>query len=152
MFYRLITQKRDEWLCSADCTIRELLSYIDRKGRMRDAQLDAIKTYLFLKIACKNQPLWKLFVNGTFNSMDLSTMPLTVEARNVLTTNKAAAALLEYALQKDKNGRQLAPALETFIKEHATEIDYEKAFRKIFYDVTYTDYLFSLPMGAGKTI
>ena len=151
MFYRLITQKRDEWLCSADCTIRELLSYIDRKGRMRDAQLDAIKTYLFLKIACKNQPLWKLFVNGTFNSMDLSTMPLTVEARNVLTTNKAAAALLEYALQKDKNGRQLAPALETFIKEHATEIDYEKAFRKIFYDVTYTDYLFSLPMGAGKT-
>lgn len=43
MFYRLITQKRDEWLCSADCTIRELLSYIDRKGRMRDAQLDAIK-------------------------------------------------------------------------------------------------------------
>lgn len=151
MFYRLITQKRNEWLCSADCTIRELLSYINRKGRMRDAQLDAIKTYLFLKIACKNQPLWKLFVNGTFNSMDLSTMPLTVEARNVLTTNKAAAALLEYALQKDKSGRQLAPALETFIKEHATDIDYEKAFRKIFYDVTYTDYLFSLPMGAGKT-
>lgn len=151
MFYRLITRKRNEWLCSDDCTIRELISYIEQKGKMRDAQLDAIKTYLFLKIACKNQPLWKLFIDGTFNSLDLKGMPLTVDARQVLTTNKAASALLEYALLKDKNGRQLAPALEAFIKEHATEIDYESAFKKIFYDVAYTDYLFSLPMGAGKT-
>lgn len=151
MFYRLITRKRDEWLASKECTIHELLSYIEQNGKMRDAQLDAIKTYLFLKIACKNQPLWKLFIDGTFNDLDLGTMPLTVEARNVLTTNKAAVALLEYALLKDKNGRQLAPALETYIKEHATEIDYVSIFKKIFYDVAYTDYLFSLPMGGGKT-
>ncbi len=151
MFYRVIKRKRDEWLHSEVCTIHELLSYIIQKGMMRDAQLDAIKTYLFLKIACGNQPLWKLFVDGTFNSLDLSEMPLTVDARNVLTTNKAAVALLEYALQKDKNGRQLAPALEVFIKEHATEIDYQETFKKIFYEADYTDYLFSLPMGAGKT-
>lgn len=151
MFYRLITRKRDEWLTSKECTIHELLSYIEQNGKMRDAQLDAIKTYLFLKIACKNQPLWKLFIDGTFNDLDLSTMPLTVEARNVLTTNKAAVSLLEYALLKDKNGCQLAPALEAYIKEHATEIDYVSIFKKIFYDVAYTDYLFSLPMGAGKT-
>lgn len=30
-------------------------------------------------------------------------------------------------------------------------IDYEGFFRRAFYGVTYTDYLFSLPMGAGKT-
>ena len=151
MFYRLITPKRDEWLHSEDCAIRELLSYIIKRGKMRDAQLDAIKTYLFLKIACRNRPLWELFVNGTFNSLDLRTIPLTTDARNVLTTNKAAVALLEYARLKDKNGRQLAAALEAYIKEHATEIDYEGIFKKIFYDVAYTDYLFSLPMGAGKT-
>jgi hypothetical protein len=28
---------------------------------MRDAQVEAIKTYLFLKIECRNKPLWKLF-------------------------------------------------------------------------------------------
>ncbi len=151
MFYRLIKKKRDEWLRSDACTIRELLSYMVRKGKLRDAQTDAIKTYLFLKIACDNRPLWQLFTNGVFNSLDLSTMPLTESARNILTTNKAAAALLEYSLLKDKNGRQLAPALETYIKEHATEIDYEATFKRIFYDATYTDYLFSLPMGAGKT-
>ncbi len=151
MFYKLITQKRDEWLASPNCTVRELLSFMVRKGKMRDAQIDAIKTYLFLKIACGNRPLWQLFVEGTFNSIDLDTMSLTVNARQVLTVNKAAVALLEYAMLKDKNGKQLAPALEQFIKEHAAEIDYEQVFKKIFYEVNYTDYLFSLPMGAGKT-
>lgn len=151
MFYQLIEKKRNEWISSPKCTIRELLQYISKKGKMRDAQFEAIKTYLFLKIACGNQPLWKLFVNGVFNSLDLNSMALTVDAREVLATNKAAVALLEYALLKDKNGKQLAPALEKFIKEHASEIDYEEAFKKLFYDVNYTDYLFSLPMGAGKT-
>ena len=60
MFYKLIENKRNEWLASEDCTIKELLQYIEQRGMMRDAQLEAIKTYLFLKIACKNQPLWRL--------------------------------------------------------------------------------------------
>ena len=78
-------------------------------------------------------------------------MELTVEARSILTTNKAAAALLEYALLKDKNGNQLAPELEKVIKSQSGRINYEDTFKKIFYGVNYTDYLFSLPMGAGKT-
>lgn len=36
-------------------------------------------------------------------------------------------------------------------KSALAKIDYENVFRNIFYGVTYTDYLFSLPMGAGKT-
>lgn len=151
MFYKLIEKKRNKWLSSPDCTIRELIQYMAKVGKMRDAQLEAIKTYLFLKIACCNKPLWQLFVEGYFNSLDIDDLALTIDARHVLTSNKAAAALLEYSLQKDKNGKQLAPELEKFIKEHASDIDYEEAFKKIFYDVNYTDYLFSLPMGAGKT-
>lgn len=138
MFYKLIEKKRNEWLHSPNCPVRELITHINQQGKMRDAQLEAIKTYLFLKIACGNQPLWKLFVDGTFNSLDLSTMPLTVEARKVLTTNKAAVALLEYALLKDKNGRQLAPALEEYIKEHAAEIDYESIFNMKAYSRRYS--------------
>lgn len=74
-----------------------------------------------------------------------------MEARSILATNKAAAALLEYALLKDKNGNQLAPELEKVIKSQSGRINYEDTFKKIFYGVNYTDYLFSLPMGAGKT-
>ena len=71
MFYKLIEKKRNEWLSSPECEVRDLLSYIEQKGIMRDAQIDAIKTFLFLKIACQNKPLWQLFCEGTFNSLDL---------------------------------------------------------------------------------
>lgn len=116
MFYRLIKKKCDEWMESPDCTIRELIQYIYTQNKMRDAQIEAIKIYLFLKIACGNRPLWQLFTEGSFNSLDLTAMELTVEAREILTTNKAAAALLEYSLLTDKNGKQLAPELEKVIK------------------------------------
>lgn len=151
MFYRLIKKKCDEWMESPDCTIRELIQYIYTQNKMRDAQIEAIKIYLFLKIACGNRPLWQLFTEGSFNSLDLTAMELTVEAREILTTNKAAAALLEYSLLTDKNGKQLAPELEKVIKSQSEHINYEDVFKKIFYGVNYTDYLFSLPMGAGKT-
>ena len=151
MFYKLIEKKRNEWLASNGCTIRELLANIEHRGMMRDAQMEAIKTYLFLKIACRNQPLWKLFTDGVFNDTNIGQVELTDKAREIFARNKAAVALFQYSRLQDKNGRQLAPELETFIKSHADEIDYEATFRKIFYDVSYTDYLFSLPMGAGKT-
>ena len=151
MFYKLIEKKRNEWYASPRCTVRELTDYIAARGLLRDAQLEAIRTYLYLKIACGNAPLWQLFVQGTFNSLDLDALPLSTSAREVLTATPAAVALLEYARLKDRNGRQLAPELERFIREQTGEIDYEQAFRRLFYGVDYSDYLFSLPMGAGKT-
>jgi len=151
MFYKLIENKRDQWLNSSDCTIKELIIYTINKGQLRDAQLEAIKTYLFLKIKCGNRPLWQLFVEGAFNSLDIDSIALTANAHNVLKMNKAAVALLEYSRLKDKSGCPIAPKLESYIKEHATDIDYEAIFKRIFYDISYTDYIFSLPMGAGKT-
>lgn len=47
MFYELINNKRNEWLQSANCTVRPMLQYIEQRGMMRDAQIEAIKTYLF---------------------------------------------------------------------------------------------------------
>jgi len=128
-----------------------MLQYIEQRGMMRDAQIEAIKTYLFLKIACKGKPLYQLFTEGYFNETNIGTEELTVETRQVLETNKAALALFQYSRLKDKNNKQLAPELEKFIRHHATEIDYEQTLLDIFYGVTYADYLFSLPMGAGKT-
>lgn len=49
MFYQLIQKKRDLWFQSSDCTVLYLVDYIYQRGMLRDAQIDAIKTYLFLK-------------------------------------------------------------------------------------------------------
>lgn len=151
MFYQLIQNKRDLWFQSPDCTVRDLVDYIYQRGMMRDAQIDAIKTYLYLKIACQGQPLWKLFAEGKFNVTDVDAEEINVEARDTLMQNPAALALYQYSRQKDRNGTQIAPELEQFIRQHAREIDYEQVLKDIFYGVTYSDYLFSLPMGAGKT-
>ena len=151
MFYQLIQKKRDLWFQSSDCTVLYLVDYIYQRGMLRNAQIDAIKTYLFLKIACQGKPLWQLFAEGEFNETDVDAEEINAEARDVMTKNPAALALYQYSRQKDRNGKQIAPELEQFIRHHAREIDYEKVLKDIFYQVTYSDYLFSLPMGAGKT-
>ena len=151
MFYKLVEKKRNEWLASPDCTVTDVIHYIKQKGKMRDAQIDAIKTFLYLKIVCGNQSLKQLFSQGFFNTLDIHEEPLTDVARNKLLADKAAAALYEYSKLKRKNGEQLSPKLEEYIKTHAETIDYEQIISKIFYDVDYADYLYSLPMGAGKT-
>ena len=151
MFYNIIERKKNEWLSREDCPIISLLSYIERKGRMRDAQVEAIKTYLFLKIECENKPLWKLFTEGDFLTVNLDNVSLTTKTREILETNKAAATLYEYACLKDDNGKPVAPALKKYIEDYTDKIDYVSVFKKIFYDVTYPDYIFSLPIGAGKT-
>ena len=81
----------------------------------------------------------------------MANVSLTVRAREVLETNTAAATLYEYACLKDANGNLLAPTLKKEIEEYPDDINYEQVFRDIFYGVQYPDYIFSLPMGAGKT-
>ena len=115
MFYKLIEKKRNEWLSSPDCTVKEVIRYIEQRGKMRDAQIDAIKTFLYLKIVCGNQPLKQLFLQGFFNTLDIREESLTDTSRNKLLADKAAAALYEYSKLKRKNGEQVSPKLEEYI-------------------------------------
>lgn len=151
MLYTLIHNKREQWLHSEECTIRSVLDYIVQRGMMRDAQVEAIKAYLYLKVKCGNKPLWELFSAGEFNTLDLDQLYIPATARAVMLRDKGVAALYEYAIQHDRDGKEIAPRLREYISEHADEIDARQVFRNIFYGVSYSDYLFSLPMGAGKT-
>lgn len=151
MFYKMIEDKRNQWLSSVECTITSLIDYIVKTGQMRDAQIEAIKTYLFLKIACEGKPLATLFKKGVFNSLDLNALELSQSTREYLLSNPSAAALFEYACMKNDNDEQVSVQLEKTIKNAPESIDYNKVWNDTFYGVSYTDYLFSLPMGAGKT-
>ena len=151
MFYRMITNARNRWLTSQDCTVKDLIGYIESTGQMRDAQVDAVKTYLFLKIGCDSKPLPSLFREGRFNTLDLQTVELSTTTRIYLEGHPAAAALLEYACLKNDAGEQVSQKMEQQIRKAPESIDYQRFFYDAFYGVSYTDYLFSLPMGAGKT-
>ena len=64
MFYKMIERARDRWYASPECAIGSVIDYIAKTGQMRDAQIDAIKTYLYLKIGCECRPLEQLFLTG----------------------------------------------------------------------------------------
>ena len=66
MLNNIIKYKTFEWLQSNDCSVKNLISYIRNKGELRDTQIQAIETYLFLKIKGENKPLWQLFSEGFF--------------------------------------------------------------------------------------
>ena len=72
MFYKMIENKCTQWYESDQCTVKNLIEYIKKTGQMRDAQIEAIKVYLFLKIACESKPLMQLFRQGFFNSIDVT--------------------------------------------------------------------------------
>ena len=151
MFHRMITNARNRWLASSDCSAKDLIAYIETSGQMRDAQVEAIKTYLFLKIDCNCKPLSLLFQEGRFNTLDLDAVELSGTARTYLESHPAAAALLEYASLENDSGEQVSKKLAEQIRKAPESIDYHRFFHDAFYGISYTDYLFSLPMGAGKT-
>lgn len=153
MFYKLIERKRNQWLSEIESThpAKVLLKHIAAVNALRDAQIEAVKTYLFLKLACGARPLWSLFNDGVFNTLDAQQSSRFSESRDFLEKNPGALALLEYASFPTAKGKPTAPALKTLMEEHPEQVDAAAVWKKIFYGVGYTDYLFSLPMGAGKT-
>ncbi|HPE95276.1 MAG TPA: DEAD/DEAH box helicase family protein, partial [Bacillota bacterium] len=104
-----------------------------------------------MKIECGGRSLVSLFYSGKFNSLNLDELELSSGTRTYLSAHPAAAALYEYACQKNDYGEQVSIKLEKQIKSNPESINYRAFFEKAFYGVSYADYLFSLPMGAGKT-
>ena len=66
MFHELIKTKCEKWYQSEDCKIKNIIDYITNQDKLRDAQIESIKLYLFFKIYCKNQSLERLFNEGYF--------------------------------------------------------------------------------------
>lgn len=163
MLYRLILNKAKEWLASERCTIRPLLDYINANGNFREAQVQALLVYLFLKIAGENKRLWTLFSEGFFSRPeDLSFLNINQAARAIFEANPAARALFDLSRTQingpsngnghgKKNQKTLFPDLERYLVAHPSETDYLSISKNLFYNVDYPDFLFSLPMGAGKT-
>lgn len=129
MFYKMIENARDRWYASAECTIKSMTDYIELKGMLRDAQINAIKTYLFLKISCESRSLADLFSEGKFNTLDLEGAEISNTVRRYLEQNTAAAALFEYSCLKNDQGEQVSKKLEELIKKAPENIDYRKFFR-----------------------
>ena len=151
MIDSLVKKQKNQWLQSEECTIGNVVAYIRQCKQLRDAQIEAIETYLFLKIKGDNKPLWQLFAEGFFTeSIDLSALNINQSARDYLQQHTQALALFQFARQFI-HGKKLLPQLEAAIVANPAQLDYLDIIKDLFYKVNYPDYLMSLPMGAGKT-
>jgi len=153
MLNKIVEYKKKEWLQSADCPVKDLVNYIVSKGKLRETQIEAIETYLFLKIEGQNKPLWQLFSEGFFVNGNVNYKKYAVpyiDTVNFLNETPIAYALFDFALQADGKST-LLPELVNIILENPESLDYQQIIKDIFYNVSYADYLMSLPMGAGKT-
>ena len=151
MLNEIIKLKNKQWLQSPDCAVKDLIKHIRKIGYLREAQIEAIEIYLFLKLKGNNKPLWELFAEGFFtNGTDLTKLNINQNTRDFLKKNIAAHSLFDFSRQR--NGKTtLLPELEKLIIEQPESIEYKRIIKDIFYNVNYADYLMSLPMGAGKT-
>ncbi len=151
MLNTVIQLKTAEWIESEECSVKDLLGYIRKKGELRDTQIQALETYLFLKIKGENKALWQLFSEGFFDEDQTDKYFVRhPDAINFLDQNISAKAVFNFAAQP--NGEKvLLPSLVDLILASPESIDYEEITKNIFYNVSYADYLMSLPMGAGKT-
>lgn len=156
MFYSIIQNKAALWAQAETCPAAGLLRYIRDRGKLRETQIAAIETYLFLKIEGGGRSLATLFSEGFFNrNEDLAQERISQIARDRFEKDPAARALFELCstLEKDKGARNkgLTEAFERHLTAHPDDADFHAPIHDIFYKADYTDYLFSLPMGAGKT-
>lgn len=89
----LRSQTRD-WLAREDCPVRALVGYIRVQGRLRPPQVEAIETWLYLKLVGGGRPLADLFAEGMFApDVDLDAAALPSATRDRLRSDPAARAL-----------------------------------------------------------
>lgn len=85
MLERIIKAKTRAWLASDACTVKGIISYIREREKLRETQVEAIESYLFLKVAGQNKPLWQRFFEGFFGTgLDLSKRNINEASRKFL--------------------------------------------------------------------
>lgn len=70
MFYELIKEASDVWWVQSDCPCQPFLQYILERDKLRDAQIEAIHHYLYLKVVHDSKPLYQTFTES-FRSQTL---------------------------------------------------------------------------------
>ena len=144
--FDLLNDIATDWLDNQKKTkgsiVGNLIKNIEKKGKLRDAQIEAIKIYLWLKEEGKNKKLSELIKEGVpFINDKIIFYPGDNDY-----IDKPAKRYLNRYLQ-DSGIRNL----DDYLRVNLPYDEYEKLLDNLFEDFDYPNYLFSLPMGAGKT-
>ena len=147
MIEPLIAAQVRAWFLQPGCPATPLVAYMRSAGRLRDVQIAALQTYLYLVLEGGNKSLTQLWMQGAFAqaaSYDGPRSRMPQIARDVFACQPGAHTW--YQLSQGQH-----PQLKDWLEENADQPDYAALTNDLFYGWQNTDYVFSLPMGSGKT-
>ena len=121
-----------------------VLNYIDKAGKLREPQTQAIAVYLWLKFVGNNAKISEIIKSGLLFDQEI--------AKNYENCHNFGHDYTTQFLNQffHENGvKNLQRKLVADYK--GEETDWGKVLDDILHNYDYPNYLFSLPMGAGKT-
>jgi type III restriction enzyme len=146
--YTIIRTKTENWINlekdKSQSIIKNIIEHIEKKGHLRQPQKEAIQTYLWLKFVGQNKKLSQLVKEGLLYDDSIAR-----EYDNYYTfqTNYTTQFLNQFF--QDNGLDNLHKRLVN--DPYGGGIKWEKLLEELLHNFEYPNYLFSLPMGAGKT-
>ncbi|MGD0077145.1 MAG: DEAD/DEAH box helicase family protein [Sedimentisphaerales bacterium] len=146
--YNLIRIKTESWIKiereNSQSVISDLLSHIEKVGKLRPPQKEAIETYLWIKFIGNNSRIVDMVKSGLLYD---DTIAREYENYHTFRGNYTTQFLSQFFLDND---------LTTLHRKLVNDPDGEKIpwqniLENLLHNFSYPNYLFSLPMGAGKT-
>lgn len=146
--YSLIQNKVKEYINfeinSNQSAIANIIKYIEKQNRLREPQKEAIKTYLWLKFIGQNKKLSEIVKEGIlYDEKKVKEFDYYQNFQNNYTT----LFLSQFAQENNLNN-----LLNELLRDPRGENhNWDTILSELLHNFDYPNYLFSLPMGAGKT-
>ena len=146
--FNLIKNKVSNWISQekskSQSVIGNLIKYIEKKGKLREPQRQAIEVYLWLKFIGNNQKISDIIRAGLLYDEE---MAKGYDNFHNFGSNYTTQFLNQFF---QENGvKNLHKKLANDPKSDKT--NWDKVLEELLHNYNYPNYLFSLPMGAGKT-
>lgn len=146
--FELIEGKTESWIAqektNSQSVIGNLMRYIEKEGRLREPQIKAIEVYLWLKFVGQNKKLSEIIKEGILSDEDRIGQ---CEYYQIFAGNHTTQFLNQFA--QDNGLKNLQKMLLN--DAQGARIDWSNVLEELLHNFGYPSYLFSLPMGAGKT-
>ncbi len=146
--FNLIENKASSWISQekqkSQSVIGGLIKYIEKENKLREPQKQAIEVYFWLKFVGNNQKISDIIRSGLLYDEEMAR-----SYDNFYTFGDDYTTHFLNQFFKDNGVENLRKKLINDPKSE--KISWNKALDELLHNYTYPNYLFSLPMGAGKT-
>ena len=146
--FDLIHNKTKNWINEQkknnQSVIGKMIVFMEKKARLREPQLEAIEVYFWLKFAGQNKKLSEIIKDGLLYDKRIAE---EYEYFNIFNGNFVMQFLNQFS--QDNNLKNFQKLLLNDPKGKIT--NWNKVLEKLLHDFEYPNFLYSLPMGAGKT-